>query len=94
MGNTVLSKRSLLTSDDLELFQELGLKECEDSSACEKVIDTLRMRQLDKLKMILSRIAKEDSIFSPEVIEGIRKNDLRMFASAVHLLTSELTGKR
>jgi hypothetical protein len=52
------------------------------------------MRQLDKQKMILSRIAKEDSIFSPEVTEGIRKNDLRMFASAVHTLTSELTGKR
>ena len=83
-----------MTSDDLELFQELGLKECEDSSACEKVIDTLRMRQLDKLKMILSRIAKEDSIFSPEVTEGIRKNDLQMFASAVHTLTSELSGKR
>ena len=89
-----MPKRSLLTNADLELFQELGLKDCENSSACEKVIDTLRLRQLDKLKIVLSRIAKEDSIFSPEVTEGIRKNDLRMFASAVHALTNELTRKR
>ncbi len=93
MGNTILPEPTL-TSADLELLQELGLKECNDLDTCEKVIDTLRMRQLDKLKMALSRIAKTDSIFSPEVTEGIRRNDLRMFARAVHTLTSKQFGKR
>ena len=81
-----MPERALTDASDLLLFQELGLKECNVLDACEKIVESLRLRQLDKLKIVLSRIAKEDSVFSPELKEGIRKNDLRAFARAILML--------
>ena len=72
-----------LTEADLKLLQELGLLGCASLDTCNETINSLRLRQLDKLKLILSRISNEKSLFSPEVTEGIRKNDLKMFARAI-----------
>lgn len=51
-------------------------------------MDSLRMRQLDKLKMVLSRLVRETSLFTPELAQGIMKNDLKMFARAVLVLNN------
>lgn len=85
----------MLTEADVKLFQELGLAECVSLVSCEKVIDSLRMRQLDRLKMVLSRMSREEeSPFSPKIEEGIRKNDPKMFARAVFVLNGLAAGKR
>ncbi|HVB12579.1 MAG TPA: hypothetical protein VNE86_05550 [Nitrososphaerales archaeon] len=76
-----------MTKTDLELFQELGLTGCRTIDSCENVLQSLRMRQLDMLKIVLSRLAKEEC-FSFEIADGVRKNDLRMFARAILLLNN------
>jgi hypothetical protein len=88
VDSATLPERTLLTPLDLELLGVLGLKNCRDLDVCEKIMNSLRMRDLDRLKMIFSRIAKEDSIFSPEIEEGIRKNNLLSFAKAILLLNN------
>ncbi len=77
-----------LTKSDEAVLQELGLKGCPGIKECEAIIDSFRMRQLDKLKMILSKLAGEGH-FSYEIREGIRKNDLSAFARAVLVLNSK-----
>jgi hypothetical protein len=89
-----MPKQTLLSETDLKLFKELGLAECTDIASCDNVTNSLRLRQLDKLKLVLSRISKESSVFSPEVKEGIERNDLRTFAKAVLVLNSKTIGKR
>jgi hypothetical protein len=64
------------------LFKELGLENCKTLEDCEKIIESLRLRQLDSLKSILARLANNDC-FTNEVAEGIRKNDLLAFSHAV-----------
>ena len=39
------------------------------------------------LKIVLSRLAKEGR-FSSEIADGVRKNDLRMFARAILVLNN------
>lgn len=81
-----MQERTILTAADLKLLDELGLGKCGDLESCHDVIMSLRLRQLDKLKIMLSRIVKENSPFSQDVVDGIRKNDLTIFARAVVVL--------
>lgn len=83
-----LPQNNLLTQADVELLKELGLSECTSLDSCNTIMDSLRMRQLDKLKMVLSRLVRETSLFTPELAQGIMKNDLKMFASAVLVLNN------
>jgi hypothetical protein len=82
-----LANNPPLKEPDLKLLEELGLKGVIAIDSCDKILDSMRMRQLDKLKMVLARLVKEGH-FTGEIAEGIRKNDVRMFARAVHVLNN------
>ncbi len=75
------------------MLHEFGLKQCTTLESCDAIIDSLRMRQLDRLKMMLSRLSQEEDLFSFEIKEGIRKNDLRIFSRAIFQLNNEYLGK-
>ncbi len=75
------------------MLKEFGLSECTALETCISVMDSLRMRQLDKLKVLLSRVANDGFPFPPDLVQGIRKNDPERFAKAILLLNSEPSGK-
>ena len=74
--------------DNSKLLQELGLLSL-DSIAVIDRIQTLNMRQLDRLKLMLVRVSVTNDVFSEEIREGIRGNEYQMFAKAVILLTAQ-----
>lgn len=83
-----MPKGSFLTEKELDLLKELELDRCKTFEACEKIIDSFRLRQLDKLKTLLARLAREDR-FSEDTKKGIWKNDLHAFSRAVVELNNE-----
>jgi uncharacterized protein YutE (UPF0331/DUF86 family) len=83
-----LRHASALTEKEMEIIKELGLDKCTSFDSCNKIIDSFRLRQLDRLKIVLSRLAKE-RVFPEEVAEGIRKNDLQAFSRALVVLNDE-----
>ena len=75
-----------LSESDWKLLAELGLSECVSISACREKMETLGMRQLDRLKMMFQRLSSSTGV---EVADGVRKNDLEAFASLIFGLIHE-----
>lgn len=77
-----MERQTKLVNSTLELLGEFGLRKCVSVEPCYDTISNLKLRQLDKLKSALSRLAVE-GLFAKEFSEGIRKNDFRIFSLAV-----------
>ncbi len=77
---------------DLALLKELGFKKRTVSSLSlnTKKIDNFRMRQLDRLKLLLLRNEQLVGGYPPRVRKGVVANDTRYFAQALVLLSQKL----
>jgi hypothetical protein len=71
-----------LVKSTIELLEELGLRQCSSAEPCCVAIAALRLRQLDRLKMALSKLAREE-FFSEDLNQGIGRNDFNAFSLAV-----------
>lgn len=71
----------------IALLEELGLRQYSSAETCRIAIESLRLRQLDRLKMALSELARE-KFFNGVLSVGIAKNDLDAFSLAVLQLNS------
>jgi len=72
----------------MELLIELRLSSLESEPAIREIIETLNMRQLDRLKLMFSREYATKPVFSEEIMVGIRGNDFASFSRAVQILNS------
>lgn len=79
---------SILTVQERQLLASLGLSNPRTFGSCKKKIEKLRMRDLDRLKRVLTRVTLSAQIFPSSVKRGIKKNDLKAFAQAVFVLTN------
>jgi hypothetical protein len=73
---------------ELKLLNELGLSYLGSTDELREKIETLNMRQLDRLKLMLLRMESADHVFSEEIRTGIKNNDFAGFAYAVHALNN------
>lgn len=71
----------------LTLLDELGLEEFSSPNDCVVKIAALKLRQLDRLKIILSKLGRQ-GFFSDDIREGIRRNELKIFSEAVTKLNA------
>ena len=79
---------ALLSKKELELLEELGFRRRQSSERKRYLLSNkLRMRQLDQLKMMFSRMRfMENGLFPPRVKKGILQNDLDAYSEAVGIL--------
>jgi len=70
----------------LKLLSELGLSALDSELAIREKIESLNMRQLDRLKLMIGREASRKDIFSLEIALGVKNNDYASFSRAVLIL--------
>ena len=78
-----------LPAHQRKLLSDLGLTQIKTLPSSRKRIEELRLRDLDRLKMIFIRLIQTVPIFPVSVIRGIKRNDLDAFAQAALIISKK-----
>jgi hypothetical protein len=78
----------------LKLLEELGILTLGSESEIRDKIETLNMRQLDRLKLLLVRATATLDNVSDETKSGIRRNDYASFTQAIVILKHRYSNEK